>query len=405
MSNENDMANFEPESPGGMRPSGSTSRPRPDLSAMYVAMLVTALFGLVVLFTVAAIVGEKEPATSARDTEAALEELSAGFPWLAVAGVVFLGLGTVLIVIYVALRAAGMRPVPQRPRNSVAWTLGALVKGLIIVMFVFVALSIAGPFLGAGAVLVMMYLIRHFTRVRAEAQESADVGAGVTGAFIVKLLMAFGLIVGLSFVQWLVLDSLSEIMMIIIVSAMIEILAVVWILLMLKVEYGAGISDAGIKFGEPLRDIGYAFLAYLAVTPVFTLTYQAWRWLGEWLGFEYKPQHALSWLLETESALTVAMLSASVVLLAPVVEEFFFRGFTYPALRRHFGVTPAILVSSLYFSLIHFDFFSILPIMILGVAMAFLYERRQSLVAPVALHFFHNARVIGMVLFLRYMSG
>jgi membrane protease YdiL (CAAX protease family) len=94
----------------------------------------------------------------------------------------------------------------------------------------------------------------------------------------------------------------------------------------------------------------------------------------------------------------------SAVVVAPLAEEIFFRSFTYSALRKRFGILPGIVVTSAYFALIH-DFFSYLPIFVLGVALAYLYERRQSIVAPVALHFFHNARVIGTVLILRYVNA
>lgn len=47
------------------------------------------------------------------------------------------------------------------------------------------------------------------------------------------------------------------------------------------------------------------------------------------------------------------MLAAFGVLVAPLVEELFFRGFLYPALARPLGTVPAIAITSAGFALVH----------------------------------------------------
>ena len=92
------------------------------------------------------------------------------------------------------------------------------------------------------------------------------------------------------------------------------------------------------------------------------------------------------------------LLVASVLLVvgvAPVVEEFFFRGFFYGALRSRFGVWSAAALNGLLFGAIHYsgpDTLSILPpLAFLGFAFCLLYERTGTLYAPIAFHALNNA--------------
>jgi len=84
-----------------------------------------------------------------------------------------------------------------------------------------------------------------------------------------------------------------------------------------------------------------------------------------------------------------------VVVMAPVAEEFFFRGFFYGALRTRFGIPAAALIAGGVFGAIHFtgsSTLSLLPILgVLGVIFCLLYEKTGSLYPTIALHAFNNA--------------
>lgn len=82
----------------------------------------------------------------------------------------------------------------------------------------------------------------------------------------------------------------------------------------------------------------------------------------------------------------------SIAVIAPVVEEIVFRGFIYGGLRRKWGVSLSVVVSSLVFALAHSFSVggSILllgpSLFIAGVALALVYERSRSLVPGMVLH-------------------
>ena len=55
-----------------------------------------------------------------------------------------------------------------------------------------------------------------------------------------------------------------------------------------------------------------------------------------------------------ESTFALVAAGLLVIVVAPIAEEFFFRGFFYSALRSRFGVLTAAAIDGLVFGLIHF---------------------------------------------------
>lgn len=88
--------------------------------------------------------------------------------------------------------------------------------------------------------------------------------------------------------------------------------------------------------------------------------------------------------------LDIAILVVLVGLIVPVGEEIFFRGLTYGALRRLLGRPLAIVVSALFFAVAHLEPIEFLPILILGMILAALYEYNQSLVPCMITHAVNN---------------
>jgi membrane protease YdiL (CAAX protease family) len=91
---------------------------------------------------------------------------------------------------------------------------------------------------------------------------------------------------------------------------------------------------------------------------------------------------------------TAIWLGSLAVLAAPVFEEFVFRGLIYGGLRRSLGPGLAMLASAAIFAVVHPPL-SVIPVFILGLCTAWLYERTKMLVAPMAAHALYNAAVLG----------
>jgi len=79
------------------------------------------------------------------------------------------------------------------------------------------------------------------------------------------------------------------------------------------------------------------------------------------------------------------------VILAPIIEEIFFRGFLFNGFRQHFGWNKAALLSALFFSLAHVQLVTLIPTFILGYLLAYLFHKSNSLWPGIILHFLVNS--------------
>jgi len=88
--------------------------------------------------------------------------------------------------------------------------------------------------------------------------------------------------------------------------------------------------------------------------------------------------------------------------LAGVCEEFTFRGFLQTAVNRRYSFGPALLVSSLAFSLIHFDPQLVYTIsaFLIGLLLGYIYNRWHSYVASAIVHATVNLIALTLMLLI-----
>ena len=94
----------------------------------------------------------------------------------------------------------------------------------------------------------------------------------------------------------------------------------------------------------------------------------------------------------------------TLAVVVPIAEELLFRGLLYAWLRERIGLRPAMLISALAFSLLHGIAWLIPAFAMLGLILAWVYERSDSLWAPIVTHGLFNATSTGLV-FLAARSG
>jgi uncharacterized protein len=98
----------------------------------------------------------------------------------------------------------------------------------------------------------------------------------------------------------------------------------------------------------------------------------------------------------TFALLAVAFL---VSVVAPIAEEFFFRGFFFTALRSWKGLWPAAILTGIVFGAIHLgsaEAAFLLPLGFFGFALCLLYHRTGSLYPCMALHCMNNSLAFGV---------
>jgi membrane protease YdiL (CAAX protease family) len=173
------------------------------------------------------------------------------------------------------------------------------------------------------------------------------------------------------------------------------------ILYFILVKYKEKISSLGITFADFYKNILSGITAYVFILPILISALILSMLFLERVGYKAPPQPVFDMFFEEKRNSVILFLTIFVSILGPIIEEIFFRGFLYSAVRKRFGVIAGALLSAILFSMLHINIAGFLPVMILGVLMAFLYEATGSLVAPITVHILHNSVIVCFVFFIK----
>jgi membrane protease YdiL (CAAX protease family) len=125
-------------------------------------------------------------------------------------------------------------------------------------------------------------------------------------------------------------------------------------------------------------------LAYVAMAIYTTLVLLVEEVAGGDLGW-LREGNPLPSIGESD-ALVWAVLGVSVVGVAPLAEELFFRGFLFRALAERWGAFLGAVTSGLAFSLVHFNVSVVIPFAAIGVIFAWAFRRSGSLWTVIVAH-------------------
>lgn len=103
-------------------------------------------------------------------------------------------------------------------------------------------------------------------------------------------------------------------------------------------------------------------------------------------------QQSSQWLSDDVGILTVLL----AVVFAPLAEEWFLRGLVFSRMRKGMPVVAAMILSSVAFGLLHGNLVWAAYAAVLGMVLAWVFERTKSLCAAILLHFSYNS--CGMLL-------
>jgi uncharacterized protein len=181
----------------------------------------------------------------------------------------------------------------------------------------------------------------------------------------------------------------------------IDVIAGAAILYFILVKYKERISSLGIIFTDFYKNILSGITAYVFILPILIAVLILSILFLDKIGYKAPPQPVFDMFFEEKRSNVILFLTIFVSVLGPVIEEIFFRGFLYSAVKKRFGILIGVLLSAALFSALHANIVGFLPIMILGVLMAFLYEATGSLVTSISVHILHNSIIVCFVFFIK----
>lgn len=111
-------------------------------------------------------------------------------------------------------------------------------------------------------------------------------------------------------------------------------------------------------------------------------------------------EHIIKSFLDFTSPLRLLLMLAIMGFGAGVTEELFFRGLMMPIISRFFGsIWLGIVLSGLFFGMMHSSVYDFLPISIIGMLFGYIYYKTNNLWVTIFIHSFYN----GSQVFLNYL--
>jgi membrane protease YdiL (CAAX protease family) len=176
-------------------------------------------------------------------------------------------------------------------------------------------------------------------------------------------------------------------------GAFVGVLLAVALVLMKRTRGRPSLAELGFRATPSRAAVGWVVVARLTYGIVTTIYVGAVK--------HVTPNAPLGPLHGTSTVKAVDVIIAA-VLLAPIGEELFFRGYMYASLRGRMPVFWAALLSSALFGATHPIYgstaWNLVPVLAMaGFAMCLLYERTGSLWPAIAFHMMMNVGVVYIV--------
>jgi membrane protease YdiL (CAAX protease family) len=144
-----------------------------------------------------------------------------------------------------------------------------------------------------------------------------------------------------------------------------------------------GLRGGSLAFTAKIASIGV--LAYFLFDLVYAAVVQP-----------KNPQKVVQDLGADKSTLLLVTGALVVIVVAPVCEELFFRGFLFRVLRTRMPLWVAALIDGILFGVVHGELVIVPILTALGMVLCWVYERTGTLFAPIALHALNNTISYGV---------
>jgi hypothetical protein len=165
------------------------------------------------------------------------------------------------------------------------------------------------------------------------------------------------------------------------------------------------LTTLGIKIGSLAKGIFLGAASYISYLPILFASLLLSMGLSELFKIAPEENPLLNVFSIEGRPFLLVYFVLCICFIGPIIEEIFFRGFLYPALRNKLGASLSILISSIVFSLLHMTFVGFLPIFFLGVMLAYIYERSGSLLSSITIHIIHNASITIFLFTIKGLSA
>lgn len=188
-------------------------------------------------------------------------------------------------------------------------------------------------------------------------------------------------------------------------SSILDVISVVLIFYFTVRRYGEKLVSLGLSLKNFFRNILYGIVGYIAAVPILLGTLLVIVLIINLTGYVPEKQPVVELFLKEKDATFLIYSSIFASAVGPLIEELFFRGFMYNACKRYIGILPAALVTSTVFASLHANVVAFVPITVLGMTLAYIYEKTGTLVASITVHMTHNMCMLGLVFLIKELRA
>lgn len=222
---------------------------------------------------------------------------------------------------------------------------------------------------------------------------------------VVILFLFFGymLIITESFLKRLIPLLKNDNLRMIINSSILDVLTIVLILYFTLGQYGEKLAALGISLKNFVKNVFYGIVGYVAAVPILVAILIATAIFINMIKYVPEKQLVVELFLKEKDAGFLIYTSLFAAIGGPIIEELFFRGFMYNAFKKHVNKVFAMFVTAALFAALHTHPVGFLPIMVLGIILAYLYEKTGTLVSSMTVHMIHNLTMVGFVFLAKSM--
>lgn len=187
-------------------------------------------------------------------------------------------------------------------------------------------------------------------------------------------------------------------------SSILDILGVIFVIYFTVVQYKEDLTSLGLSVKNFFKNIFYGIVGYIATVPILIGTLAIIVLIITLTKYVPEKQPVVELFLKEENAPFLVYSSVFAAIVGPFIEELFFRGFMYNAFKKYTGIFWATIFTASIFAALHSNIVGFLPILILGITLAYLYEKTGTLVSSITVHIIHNLSMVFLVFLIRQVK-
>ena len=136
---------------------------------------------------------------------------------------------------------------------------------------------------------------------------------------------------------------------------------------------------------------------FLISLPILTVTSLAWRAILRFIGLPEEHQDLVDLFAHAESPVVLSVLILLAIVIAPIAEEFLFRAGLFRYFRTRVSRWLALVAPGLLFAMLHMNFASFAPLVVLAVIFSLAYERTGRIGTSIVAHALFNLNTIMLI--------